>query len=81
MLGEVELTPQQRAAACQILKRNLAEKKDWIVVNYSMETLAKLSQDDSQLRAEMLVILKGLLSDPHRSIVARAHKLIAALEA
>jgi hypothetical protein len=34
MLGEVELTPQQSAAACRILKRNLAEKKDWIVVNY-----------------------------------------------
>ncbi len=80
ILGEIELTPKQREAACSILKRNLAEKKDWIVVNYSMETLAKLSQDDSQLRTEMLVILKGLLSDPHRSIVVRAHKLIAALE-
>jgi hypothetical protein len=77
ILGEVELTPQQRAAACHILKRNLAEKKDWIVVNYSMETLALLSKDDGLLRTEVLVIL----SDPHKSIVARAHKLIAALEA
>jgi hypothetical protein len=81
MLGEIELTPKQRAAAYLLLKRNLAEKKDWIVVNYSMETLAKLSQDDGQLRKEVLVILKGLLSDPHPSIVVRAHKLIAALEA
>lgn len=60
ILGEVELTPKQRAAVCRILKRNLVEKKDWIVVNYSMETLAKLSQDDRQLRTELLVILKGL---------------------
>lgn len=81
ILGEVELTPPQRAAACRILKRNLAEKKDWIVVNYSMETLAKLSRDDGQLQTEMLVILKELVSDPHKSIVARARKLIAALEA
>ena len=81
ILGEVELTPKQRAVACLILKRNLAEKKDWIVVNYSRETLAKLSQDDGQLRTEVLVILKGLLSDPHKSVVVRAHKLIAALEA
>jgi hypothetical protein len=75
--GEIELAPKQRAAACLILKRNLAEKKDWIVVNYSMETLALLSKDDGLLRTEVLVIL----SDPHKSIVARAHKLIAALEA
>jgi hypothetical protein len=81
ILGEIELTPQQRAAACLLLKCNLAEKKDWIVVNYSMETLAEWSQDDGQLRTEVLVILKGLLSDPHKSIVVRAHKLIAALEA
>lgn len=58
ILGEVELTPGQRAAACRILKRNLAEKKDWIDVNYSMETLAKFSRDDAQLRTELLVILK-----------------------
>ncbi len=81
MFGEVELTPQQRAAACRILKRNLAAKKDWIVVNYSMETLVKLSQNDGQLRTEVLVILEGLLADPHKSVVARARKLIAALEA
>ncbi len=81
ILGEVELTPKQRAAARSILKRNLTEKKDWIVVNYSMETLAKLSKDDGQLRTEVLVILKGLLSDPHKSIATRAHKLIATLEA
>ena len=48
ILGEVELAPKQRAAACSILKRNLAEKKDWIVVNYSMETLAKFSKYDGQ---------------------------------
>jgi len=80
ILGEVELTPQQRVAARDILKRNLAEKKDWIVVNYSMETLAKLSKNDDQLRTELLTILKGLLSDPHKSIVSRARKLLAALE-
>lgn len=81
ILGAVELTPQQRAATCRILKRNLAEKKDWIVVNHSMETLAKLSKDDGQLRTEVLVILKGLVSDPHTSIVARARKVLTALEA
>jgi hypothetical protein len=81
ILGEVELTPSQRATACRILKRNLAQKKDWIVVNYSMETLAKFSRDDSQSRTEVLAMLKGLLSDPHTSVVARARKLIAALSA
>ena len=80
ILGQVELTPQQRTAACDILKRNLAEKKDWIAVNYSMDTLAKLSKNDDQLRTELLIILKSLLSDPHKSILARASKLIAALE-
>jgi hypothetical protein len=81
ILGEVELTPSQRAAACRILKRNLTEKKDWIVVNYSMETLAKFSRDDGQLRTQVLAMLKGLLSDPHKSTVTRARKLIAALSA
>ncbi|HKF36326.1 MAG TPA: hypothetical protein VKB35_05445 [Ktedonobacteraceae bacterium] len=42
--------------------------------------LAKLSQDDGQLRTEVLVILKGLVVDPHPSIVTRARTLIAALE-
>jgi len=50
-------------------------------VNYLIYTLAKLSQDDDQLRTELLVILTGLLADPHTSIVARARKLMAALEA
>jgi len=81
VLVEVELTPEQRTAACRILKRNLAEKKDWIVVRSSMETLAKLSQDDDQLRTEVLVILKELLADRHPSTVARARTLVAALEA
>lgn len=65
----------------KLVKHNLAEKKDWIVVDYSMETLAKLSQNDGQLRTELLLILTGLLADPHTSIVARARKLMAALEA
>jgi hypothetical protein len=81
ILGEVELTPSQRAVVCRILKRNLAEKKDWIVANSSMETLAKFSRDDSQLRTEVLAMLKELLSDPHTSVVARARTLIAALSA
>ncbi len=50
-------------------------------MNYLIYTLAKLSQDDDQLRTELLVILTGLLADPHTSIVARARKLMAALEA
>jgi hypothetical protein len=67
ILGEVELTPSQRAAACRILKRNLAEKKDWIVVNYSMETLAKFSRDDSSYEPRCSPCSKGSSLTPiHR---------------
>ncbi len=80
ILGQVQLTPQQHATASEILKRNLTHKKDWLVVNYSMDTLAKLSKNDNQLRTELLTILKTLLSDPHKSIASRARKLLATLE-
>ena len=46
MLGHVRLTPAQRRRAAGLMNNNLDESADWIVLNYSLDTLAVLARQD-----------------------------------
>lgn len=81
ILARVELTPAQRDRAIGILRRNLADYDDWIVVNLTTEALAHFARDDPALREELVPILRRQRDSERRSIAKRATRLLAQLEA
>lgn len=81
ILARVELTAAQRDRAIAILRRNLTEYDDWIVINLTLEALAHFAADDATLRQELIPILRSHTDAPRRSIAKRATRLLAQLEA
>jgi len=75
---EVDMSAEQKAAAQAIMKRNLAEHDDWIVLNNTMEALFKWSAHDGELRAWLMPHLERLSTDNGKSVANRARKLIKA---
>jgi len=73
-LLEDDMTAPQRANALAIMKRNLAEHDDWIVLNNSIETLTLWAREDAELAAWLTPHLARLQSDPRKSVAARARK-------
>lgn len=73
------MTAEQRAGALAILKRNLAEHDDWIVLNNTMKTLAGWAKKDDELREWLLPHLDRLSGDRRKSVSGRAKKLYATL--
>ena len=69
------MSESQRVQAEAILKRNLAEHKDWIVLNTTMQTLAEWAKDDEMLKSWLLSHLERLSSDTRKSVAKRAKKL------
>jgi len=72
-----DMTSVQEAAALAIMKRNLAEHDDWIVLNNTMEALFAWSQDHAGLRAWLIPHLERLSADTRKSVAKRAAKLLA----
>lgn len=75
-----DLTSGQRAGALAILKRNLAEHSDWIVLNFTMETLTNWAAEDAGLAVWLRPHLERIADDPRKSVKKRAVKFLAALD-
>lgn len=75
-----QLLPGQIAKAKEIMKNNLINHKDWIVINTTMQTLAMWARSDEDLREWILPVLKRFTLDEHVSISSRAQKLIKILK-
>ncbi len=67
---------EQLEKAKSIVKHNLESEPDWIVLNNSMETLAKWGKNDSALMTWLLPNLKKLSSDQRKSVAKRAQKIL-----
>ncbi len=67
----------QRARSVDIMKRNLVEHDDWIVLNNTMQVLFDWSKDDSKLRRWLKPHLKRLTGESRKSVAGRATKLLA----
>lgn len=76
---EGDMSAKQRAAALKILKRNLAQHDDWIVLNTTMETLSDWARHELPLRRWLQPHLERLSSDPRKSVASRAKKKLRAL--
>ena len=74
-----DLQDAQRTRALQIMKKNLANQDDWIVLNASMETLSSWASHDGGLKKWLRPHLKRLADDPRKSVAGRARKKLQAL--
>ena len=69
-----DMDEKQKAQAEKILRRNLSDHHDWIVLNNTMETLADWSSNDDGLRKWLLPHLIRLSEDSRKSVANRATK-------
>ena len=69
----------QKKRAIDIMKHNLADHPDWIVLNNSMQVLFEWSSDDPALAAWLKPHLERLTSETRKSVSGRARKLLAKL--
>ena len=77
MLGEVALNARQRAKAVAILRRNLEQTTDWIVLNYSLQVFASFAREDPALRDFFVAALRRHQAGPLKSVRKRATTLLA----
>lgn len=71
-----DMTAMQQAKAEALVKRNLAEHHDWIVLNNSIEYLADRAQDDRALRVWLRPHLQRLTQELRKSVARRATKAL-----
>ena len=78
LMLEKRMSHNQRKKAEEILKTNLANHQDWIVLNMTMETLGKWAKKDDTLRVWMEPHLNRLSKDPRKSVSKKAIKTLQA---
>ena len=75
--AEADLTPAQKKAAVQWLKKLLSTKDvDWIVAANAMDTLAQFTRDGSLPVSQLVPLLKVQQSHKSNAVVKRANKLL-----
>lgn len=75
MLGHVRLTPAQRRRAAGLMNNNLDESADWIVLNYSLDTLAVLARQDPAILDDLHRQLRRHGQSDYKSLAHRAREL------
>jgi hypothetical protein len=73
---EKDMTEIQIGKAKSIMKNNLANHTDWIVLNQTMETLANWSKKDPELKDWTEPHLRRLSLDKRKSVSTRAKKML-----
>ena len=73
---ETYFSPAQFEQAISIVKHNLTTETDWIVLNNSMEALAKWAKSDKGLMEWLHPHLERLSKDERKSVSKRASKLL-----
>lgn len=76
---KTRMTTSQKADARALMMRNLAEDTDWIVINTTIDVLARWAADDGDLRDWLRPQLHRHASDPRKSVSKRAAKALIAL--
>ena len=76
---EDDLSTAQRQKAVAIMKRNLQDRDDWIVLNATIETLARWASTDAELSSWLRPHLVRLANDERKSVAGRAMKKLKSL--
>jgi hypothetical protein len=79
MLPRLDLGPEERASAVDILLGYL-EDKSKIVKTFSMQALADLAEGDARLRPRILTVLKELTETGSPAMKSRGRKLLKRLK-
>ena len=74
-----DMTKQQIEQAKNIMKNNLSNHTDWIVLNQTMDTLTKWAKKDEDLKDWINPHLERLTADERKSVSDRAKKMIEKL--
>jgi hypothetical protein len=77
---EPRLSKAQRARAESLMKQNLTDSRDWIVLAQTTETLGQWATTDPGLRDWLLPRLEDLTRDPRKSVSGKAQRMLASLE-
>ncbi len=77
---EKKMTNTQIEKAKSILKHNLANHNDWIVLNQTMEVLTNWATNDTALKNWMMPHLERLSVENRKSIAVKAVKMLAKLK-
>lgn len=80
LLLEKELNANQKESALSIMKENLANHDDWIVLNMTMETLGKWAKKDPDLASWIKPHLERLQKDGRKSVMSKASKVLDLLK-
>ncbi|MFN8130577.1 MAG: hypothetical protein U0R70_03400 [Solirubrobacteraceae bacterium] len=81
ILAEIPLDPGQRDRAVAILKANLEQAHDWIVLTTTMSALAQFAADDAALRSWLVPVLRSHLASDRKAVAKRAQKVLGQLGA
>jgi hypothetical protein len=74
---EKEMTQEQREKAVKIMKDNLSNHDDWIVLCQTMETLGRWAKKDDSLQLWLLPHLDRLSKDSRKAVSKKAAKVLA----
>jgi uncharacterized protein with ParB-like and HNH nuclease domain len=75
-LLENDLDSNQRRRAKELMKNNLANHTDWIVLNQTMATLSDWAESDAELKVWLKPHLQRLAADDRKSVSGRAQKFL-----
>ncbi len=75
-----DMTSQQLSDSLTVMKRNLEQSNDWIVLNTTMQTLADWSNSDRRLARWLKPRLQKLADDNRKSVAKRADKLLQQID-
>ena len=70
------LSPERRSRAVTIMKDNLANHSDWIVLNNSMKVLGSWAKGDPELARSLQPHAHRLVDDERKSVASNARKLL-----
>lgn len=73
------MSEAQRSQAEAVLKRNLANHNDWIVLNQTMKTLGAWAKKDDELKHWLVPHLERLSGDGRKSVAKTAVKTLNSL--
>ncbi|MCR9252674.1 MAG: hypothetical protein NXI20_19795 [bacterium] len=80
MLLEDVMSSDQKNQSLQIMKNNLVNHNDWIVLNTTMETLTNWAKEDEALKDWLIPHLDRLSLESRKSVAGRAKKMMGILE-
>lgn len=76
IFSEITMSQVEKEKAVSIMLRNLETTNDWIVINLTLESLAKFAKGNTLSRNKFVSILKKYQRSSHKYIVSRTKKLL-----